>query len=473
MRSNAFVQRFSGLRPFSLPVLTVFLGSSLSTVLAAVPQYHLTALVIPGMQGIYVNDINDAGEMVGYYVDADFNDRAFLWDANGPHDLAVPAASGGGDMSSAAVAINNAGQIVGYAQDIGVSAPGMLWSSADPTQYTLLDDDPAVGLSPNDISDNGTVVGLKANLQTGEALHGFVWTAQTGDVDYGTTDPSDDSINASWTAVNDAGQLAGVWNFQFAPSHVSVGTVGTPSMQPLGAASDAVESGVLAINAMASASATWMWTAAAIRCRWCMAPTAAPARSPAQRSTFLPVKRSASTTPASSSAARMISPRSVQSLRRHRRRQLRPLRPCRRHRRLRLFPHRRSGQCLRHDRRPRALRRPAGRQLRADPDRRRWHLQRRLRSLRLCAFAALRRRSAALYEVLSSSQRFRRLHNAAANRSAALRSVAPIQRDDAGTAEAEIVLQGDARALDLAHAGAAAQLRNELGALARPVAPSG
>ncbi|HEY0179834.1 MAG TPA: DUF3466 family protein, partial [Dokdonella sp.] len=120
MRSKAFVYRSSRLRTFGPPVLAAFLGSSLSTVLAAAPQYHLTPLVIPGMQGIYVNDINDAGEMVGYYIDENFGNHAFLWDATGPHDLAVPAASGGGDMESAATAINNAGQIVGYAQDIGV-----------------------------------------------------------------------------------------------------------------------------------------------------------------------------------------------------------------------------------------------------------------------------------------------------------------------------------------------------------------
>ncbi|MET0225251.1 MAG: hypothetical protein ABW187_02305 [Dokdonella sp.] len=249
MRSNDFVLRSSFLRAFGPPAVLAFLGASLSTALAAAPQYHLTALVIPGMQGIYVNDINDAGEMVGYYVDENFANHAFLWDADGPHDLAVPTASSGDPMDSAAVAINNVGQIAGYAQDIGVSAPGMLWNRADTTQYTLLDAGAEVGLTPRDISDNGTVVGLKANLQTGEAFHGFVWTAETGDVDYGTTDNTDGTINASWMVVNDAGQLAGIWNYQFSPAHATVGTVGTPTMLPMGAATDAVESSVLAMNA--------------------------------------------------------------------------------------------------------------------------------------------------------------------------------------------------------------------------------
>jgi uncharacterized membrane protein len=213
------------------------------------PHYHLTRLEIPDVQAIYVRDINDGGDMVGYYLDANSVSHAFLWNSTGPHDLAVPASASGDDVFSAATAINNEGQIVGYAQIIGDIAPGLLWNSADPTRYTLLDDDPAIFLNPLDISDNGTVVGLKGNLVTGEAFHAFVWTAQAGMVDYGTTDPSNPDINASWTGVNDAGQLIGQWNHVFSATHASVGTVGTPAMLPMSAASDAAESSANAINA--------------------------------------------------------------------------------------------------------------------------------------------------------------------------------------------------------------------------------
>lgn len=216
---------------------------------AAAPAYHLTRLEIPGAQGIYVNDINDAGEMVGYYVDENFVERAFLWDADGPHDLAVPASTLGNDVFSAAAAINDSGQIVGYANVWDETAPGLLWNRDDPGQYELLSPDPLVALTPSDISDNGTAVGLRAGFQTGEAFHGFVWTAQTGVVDYGTTDTANPEINASWIAVNDAGDLVGVWNFQFAAMHASVGVVGTPAMLPLSAASDAVASTASGINA--------------------------------------------------------------------------------------------------------------------------------------------------------------------------------------------------------------------------------
>jgi hypothetical protein len=139
----------------------------------------------------------------------------------------------------------------------GISTPlpssrrrGGLWDAADPTTYTLIEgDSTAIALTPSDINNNGAVVGLKGNLETGEAFHGFVWTKEDGVVDYGTTDTADPSINASWSAVNDAGQLVGVWNFQFSVGHASVGAIGTPEMLPMSAASDAVESGATAINA--------------------------------------------------------------------------------------------------------------------------------------------------------------------------------------------------------------------------------
>ena len=48
------------------------------------------------------------------------------------------------------------------------------------------------------------------------------------------------------------------------------------------------------------------------------------------------------------------------------------------------------------------------------------------------------------------------------------RSRGPVQRDDAGAAEPEVVLQADARAVDLAPVGRAAQLLRQLEALREP-----
>jgi probable HAF family extracellular repeat protein len=234
------------------------LGAALAVTMSAsaaagAPQYHLTPIDIPGALDVYAYDINDAGQVVGYYIDENGINRGFLYDADGAHELAMPT-SDVGDVFAQAAAINDAGQIVGSVQiltgDGAVAAPGILWDAADPSSYKLIEgDDPGTALTPSAINNDGVVVGLKGNFQTGEAFHGFAWTADGGVVDYGTTDTSDPDINASWTGINDAGQLIGVWNFQFAPSHASVGTLGTAEMLPMSDASDAVESGANAINA--------------------------------------------------------------------------------------------------------------------------------------------------------------------------------------------------------------------------------
>jgi probable HAF family extracellular repeat protein len=233
-------------------MLAALLVAPAAAALAGAPRYHLEPIEIPGAQGVYAYGINDAGQIVGYYIDENGINHAFLYDAAGPHTLATPAIENA-DVFSQAAAINNAGQIVGSIQALdengAVAAPGALWDAADPSTYTLIEgDDPATALTPAAINNNGVVVGLKGNFETGEAFHGFVWTKETGVVDYGSTDTSDPSINASWTGVNDAGQLIGVWNFQFSVMHASVGTVGTPEMLPMSAASGAVESAANAIS---------------------------------------------------------------------------------------------------------------------------------------------------------------------------------------------------------------------------------
>jgi probable HAF family extracellular repeat protein len=234
---------------FTYRLAAIILAASCAVASAAAPRYHIEAIEIPGALGVYARDINDSGQIVGYYIDADGIHRAFLYDASGPHTLAVPE-SDTTTVDSSAAAINNAGQIAGSIQFFGERSPGALWDAADPSTFTLITGETdAIALESADINDKGVVVGLKANRVTGEAFHGFVWSQTGGIVDYGTTNTSDPSINASWSAINDAGQIVGVWNFQFAPMHASVGTLGTPVMLPMSAAADAVESGAMAINA--------------------------------------------------------------------------------------------------------------------------------------------------------------------------------------------------------------------------------
>lgn len=241
------------LRPSAGALAAVLAIAVPASAAAGSPHYHLTPIDVPGALDVYAYDVNDAGQVVGYYIDENFIDHGFVYDANGAHTLAAPT-SDVGDVFVQATSINDAGQIVGSVQILtgegAIAAPGVLWDAADPSSYTLIeDDDPGTALTPAAINNNGVVVGLKGNFQTGAAFHGFAWTADGGVVDYGTTDTSDPDINASWTGINDAGQLIGGWNFQFAPMHASVGTLGTTEMLPMSEASDAVESGANAINA--------------------------------------------------------------------------------------------------------------------------------------------------------------------------------------------------------------------------------
>ena len=87
------------------------------------PLYHLTVLSAPDATGVTVEDINDAGQIVGSYSDQDFVRHPALWDANGLHELARPD---GTEVSGIAYAINNSGQIVGSSDDFVVPTRKLL-----------------------------------------------------------------------------------------------------------------------------------------------------------------------------------------------------------------------------------------------------------------------------------------------------------------------------------------------------------
>jgi uncharacterized membrane protein len=199
--------------------------------------YHLTPLTVPDATSVSVLDINDAGQAVGYYTDADFNRHAVLWDSTGWHDLAVPAGDG------IARAINNAGQIVGTSDDFVVPTQGLLWDASTPGTYTVLNNDSGAGVNPNDISDNGVVVG-----GFGVPSRAFVWTEAGGLVDYGIQDPNVPDQQARWTAVNDSGKLVGFWNEHVSNIHATIGTVGTPAVLGLGGDSDVQRTNIVGMS---------------------------------------------------------------------------------------------------------------------------------------------------------------------------------------------------------------------------------
>ncbi len=214
-----------------------------STAHAGSPLYHLTPLTVPDATSVTVIDINDAGQAVGLFTDADFVRHAVLWDANGWHELALPG-DGTSEVDGIARAINNQGQIVGTSDDFVVPTQGLLWNASTPDTFTVLNDDSGAGVNPNDISDNGIVVG-----GFGFPSRAFVWTEATGLVDYGIQDPNVEDQQARWTAVTDAGKLIGAWVQHVSNIHATIGTVGTPEVLGLGGDSDVQRTNAVGMNA--------------------------------------------------------------------------------------------------------------------------------------------------------------------------------------------------------------------------------
>jgi len=208
--------------------------------MAGTPLYHLSVLSVPDATAVTAKDINEAGQIVGTYSDQDFVRHAVLWDAQGWHELALPD---GVEVNGIATAINNSGQIVGTSDDFVVPTIGLLWNAATPDQFTVLDETATVGVSPNDINDDGVVVG-----GFGVPSRAFVWTSADGLVDYGIQDPNVEDQQARWSAINATGTLIGYWNQHVSNIHATIGEVGTPAVLGMGGLSDEFPTNAVGLN---------------------------------------------------------------------------------------------------------------------------------------------------------------------------------------------------------------------------------
>ena len=209
---------------------------------AGAPLYHLTVLSAPNASFIQAQDINDSGQIVGNYLDQDFNGRAAVWDVDGTvHPFGLP-----GQGDGYASAINNEGQVVGYFQDYVNPVVGLLWSAGTPEAFVNLSDDPTVNVVPEDINDAGVVVG---GFGLPALSRAFAWTSATGLVDYGLEDPTMDSQQARWASINESGKIVGNWNQHSSNIHATVGQLGTPAVLPMGDMSEAFPTTATAVNA--------------------------------------------------------------------------------------------------------------------------------------------------------------------------------------------------------------------------------
>jgi uncharacterized membrane protein len=236
---NAMLARRFSTRPLAA-ALAATLGAASLNVQAGAPLYHLTVLSVPDATAVTVKDINEAGQIVGTYSDQDFVRHGVLWDAQGWHELARPD---GVEVNVMATAINNSGQIVGTSDDFVVPTIGLLWNAATPDQFAVLDDSVSVGVSPNDINDDGVVVG-----GFGVPSRAFVWTSGDGLVDYGIQDPNVEDQQARWSAINATGTIVGYWNQHVSNIHATIGQVGTPEVLGMGGLSDEFPTNAVGLN---------------------------------------------------------------------------------------------------------------------------------------------------------------------------------------------------------------------------------
>ena len=140
---------------------------------------HYTTLDDPSANGVFTtaSGINDSGQIVGFYSnDVSFSNgtasdvHSFLLSHGRYTTLDDPNAGTGVMQGTFAEGINNAGQIVGYYVTAAGATHGFVLSHG---HYTTLDD-PAVpeGIIPAGINTNGQIVGFY--VDTSGVAHGFL-----------------------------------------------------------------------------------------------------------------------------------------------------------------------------------------------------------------------------------------------------------------------------------------------------------
>jgi len=105
----------------------------------------------PGAIGTTGTGINDEGQIVGWYVDADQNTNGFLLEEDRFHTMNVPGA-----VATYLLGINNLGQIVGRYMDASQVQHGFLLSHG---VYTTVDFPGQTGNELYAINDRGQIVG--------------------------------------------------------------------------------------------------------------------------------------------------------------------------------------------------------------------------------------------------------------------------------------------------------------------------
>jgi len=124
-----------------------------------------TPITIQGLSDVLVTGINDSGQMVGSGLNPSAHEEAFYLDGKGGSELVAPP----GAISTSPKGLNNAGQVVGDYIDSAGKTHGFLFDLAT-NAYTTLDVPSATSTVATSINNTGQVVGYYTDAQS---AHGF------------------------------------------------------------------------------------------------------------------------------------------------------------------------------------------------------------------------------------------------------------------------------------------------------------
>lgn len=156
--------------------------------------------------GTWASGINNSGQIVGYYYDIDGFTHGFLLENGVYTEIDDPNAAPTGQWTyqngTYAYDINNLGQIVGYYYDADANAHGFL---LDHGVYTELDFPGAISTQACGINDSGEIVGDFANA--GEIIQPFVLEGG----EYTAPGPVANSSFSIALGINNKGQIVGIY----------------------------------------------------------------------------------------------------------------------------------------------------------------------------------------------------------------------------------------------------------------------
>lgn len=124
--------------------------------------------ILPGGAGIFPDDINDNGQIVGisgFYDGTTGGGRAFLWQNGVLQSLGVlPKRDTIRSQDSAAYAINNAGQVVGDSRVSQEESRAFLWQNGTMTDLGILPNFDGKWYRARSINNSGQIVGMANNV---------------------------------------------------------------------------------------------------------------------------------------------------------------------------------------------------------------------------------------------------------------------------------------------------------------------